>query len=145
MTLSKKELRSVIDDPCVGHRPFVCRRQPESCTVMIVGANPGTPMNTNWWDWWKDDTGFNKDKFMQAYQKRKQQLELMDAREQKRLPKKISALKGARARMERLHSEHHLRCLETNIYSEERRRGHGGKPNMKVVRLLISRLPLKAV
>jgi hypothetical protein len=133
-----KELRSIIDDPCVGHRPFVCRGLPSRCTVLIVGENPGTTMNTNWWDWWKGDTiGFDKNEFMRAYRK------------QKKL-KPGAKLRAARACMERLGDDmHHLRCLETNLWSKERQGGHGPEKepnNMKVVRLLVSKMSsLRAV
>jgi hypothetical protein len=55
-------LHKTIQQPCY-ERPFVCDGLPESCSVIIIGENPATSMQTDWWDFWNDETGFDLGKF----------------------------------------------------------------------------------
>jgi hypothetical protein len=128
------ELHRLIPSPC-RDRPFVCDGLPASCDVVVIGENPAQEMNNNWWDFWDDETGFDFARFEQAYEK-------------KRRDHGLSPISQTRRRLKRLRSNG-LKCLETNVYSNERLGGYGGgTPNGKLLTTLIrhDHLPhLKAV
>lgn len=48
-------------------RPFVCEGSPLDCPVFIVGYNPATRMDGDWWRHWDDRHGFRKADWLQAY------------------------------------------------------------------------------
>lgn len=48
-------------------RPFICNGSPLSCNVFIVGYNPATTMNEEFWDFWRDGYGFDKSGWLKAY------------------------------------------------------------------------------
>lgn len=104
------DLHNLIPHPCFT-RPFVCDGLPDSCNVIVIGENPATEMNTDWWSFWNDETGFNLRQFEQAY-----------VRERLAAGKREKS--NTRLRLDRLRS-HGLRCLETNIFSNERLNGPG--------------------
>jgi hypothetical protein len=62
------ELRSLIKKPCYA-RPFVSDGLPRSCDVVVIGENPATKMNINWWRFWNDKNGFNLAEFERTYEK----------------------------------------------------------------------------
>lgn len=41
-------------------RPFVCEGSPLACEVFIVGYNPATAMQGDWWRFWKPGYGYQK-------------------------------------------------------------------------------------
>jgi hypothetical protein len=53
------QLASVIDRP-TDLRPFVCEGTPLDCDVFIVGYNPATKMDGDWWRFWKPGYGYQK-------------------------------------------------------------------------------------
>ena len=56
-------------------RPFVCDGSPLDCSVFLVGTNPSTPMPHNsFWDFWRDDYGFDRASFMLAYKETRRRL-----------------------------------------------------------------------
>jgi len=59
-------LRNTLPEPCYD-RPFVCNGLPQSCTVMIIGENPATQMQSDWWSFWNDETGFDLSRFETSY------------------------------------------------------------------------------
>ena len=63
----KSGLSAIVGDHCVGLRPFVCDGSPLDCRVFLVGINPATEMSGNFWDFWDDDSGFNKEKWRERY------------------------------------------------------------------------------
>ncbi len=131
MSLSS-ELHRLIPDPCFD-RPFVCDGPPESCDVMVIGENPATKMGTDWWSFWDDEKGFDLGKFERAY-------------EEARLAVGKRAISNTRLRLRRLRS-HGLRCLETNLFKNERLGGHGdGISSSELLPVLVEHLPrLRAV
>ena len=50
-------------------RPFVCEGSPLDCDVFIVGYNPATAMEGDWWRYWKAGYGFQKDRWYTDYLK----------------------------------------------------------------------------
>lgn len=48
-------------------RPFVCDGNPLLCQVFIVGINAATEMNDDFWQFWSNENGFNKDLWIDAY------------------------------------------------------------------------------
>jgi hypothetical protein len=128
------ELRKLIPRPCYD-RPFVCDGLPVSCDVVVIGENPATKMNIDWWHFWDDENGFNLGKFEEAYE---------EARRVKDKP----PISRTRLRLRRLRWNG-LKCLETNFSSNEQLGGAGGgTPNVELLATLIDDhhlLHLKAV
>jgi hypothetical protein len=117
------ELGSLIKKPCYD-RPFVCDGLPRSCDVVVIGENPATKMNSDWWDFWDDENGFNLSKFEKAYQ---------EARQADDKP----PISPTRLRLKRLRSNG-LKCFETNFFSNEQLGGHGvGISSEDLLRTLI--------
>lgn len=52
-------------------RPFVCEGSPLGCDVFIVGCNPATQMEGDWWDFWKSGYGHQKSLWKQEYLKQR--------------------------------------------------------------------------
>lgn len=80
-------------------RPFLCDGNPFAASVFIVGFNPATSLRKNFWGYWDDKFGMNRNAFMHEYREAK-------------------PVRGVRARLERIVEQ--LRpqvCIETNIYS----------------------------
>lgn len=48
-------------------RPFVCAGSPLECNVFIVGFNPASPMEGDWWADWSTLHGFDKETWMVRY------------------------------------------------------------------------------
>ena len=59
-------LAAIIGRPSA-FRPFVCDGSPLDCPVFIVGYNPATRMEGDWWQFWDDETGFRRDVWAAAY------------------------------------------------------------------------------
>lgn len=131
MTLTEY-FHSVIPNPCI-LRPFVCDGRPEFCDVIVIGENPATEMNTDWWSFWNDDTGFDLHKFECTY-------------EATRLARGKRGVSNTRLRLNRLRSKG-LQCLETNASLKERMNGHDVDSSIQgLLPELIANLPrLKAV
>ena len=55
-------LKQIVGCPLRGQRPFVCDGCPTECHVVIIGTNPATPLNSNWWEY-----GFDYNLFMCKY------------------------------------------------------------------------------
>jgi hypothetical protein len=126
-----EQLDVLIPKPCF-ERPFVCDGLPESCNVIVIGENPTTQLERDWWSFWSESTGFDLPKFEAIYA----------AARTARGKRPIS---NTRARLNRLRA-HKLNCLETNAYSNERPDGHGsGVSNAGLLRAFLSMPRLKAV
>lgn len=63
-------LNTGVPSPC-HYRPFVCGAGgfPEHHNVIVVGQDPSTRLDTNWWDYWDSETGFDYDRFIAEYVK----------------------------------------------------------------------------
>ena len=59
-------LKPLIPLPCY-HRPFVCEGFPDSSQVIVIGNNPATPLDIDWWCFWDEATGFDFDSFLNCY------------------------------------------------------------------------------
>jgi hypothetical protein len=130
MTLAN-DLRDskLIPSPCRNQRPFTCDGLPQSCTVMVVGKNSRTEMDTDWWTWWNHDTGFDLRRFEDEYMATTQ-----------------GDWSRTRKRLNQLRCCYHLPCLETNAFMHEGPDARGKKkPNTPLLRLFLDKIPLKAV
>lgn len=99
--LSLQEFRNGLQKqmPNGTDRPFLCSGNPLAATIFLVGLNPATSLNGSFWDYWDDETGLDRAKFLSDYRARK-------------------PIRGVRARLERIVA--HLQgepALETNIHS----------------------------
>jgi hypothetical protein len=117
-------LKTVIPSPCCGQRPFVCDGFPDTCEVIVMGENPATKTNIDWWTWWKDDTGFDYKFFVESYNSERDQPS------------------NTRRRLDRIRS-HGINCVETNAYSNEQSGGVSQSiENYAVLNLLLTNMPL---
>jgi hypothetical protein len=48
-------------------RPFICEGSPLDCEVFIVGYNPATAMNIDWWQYWEEGYGYRRGQWRQEY------------------------------------------------------------------------------
>lgn len=92
-------------------RPFVCDGNPLESRIFIVGFNAATEMKAQFWDFWSVETGFNKEKWFDAYV---QERALKPLKPGKTRRNKVS---NTRQRIEWILSEiTDFKCLETNLY-----------------------------
>lgn len=59
-------LATVVGQP-TALRPFVCEGSPLDCDVFIVGYNPATKMEGDWWRFWKAGYGYQKGEWYREY------------------------------------------------------------------------------
>ena len=112
-------LEMEIPRPCFD-RPFVCDGFPSASSVLVIGENPGMPLGIDWWSYWNAETGFNYDAFLAHYSKKK------------------GKAKGTRRMLNRIR-ENGVKCIETNVYRNEKSHGAGkGEPNIDLLELLIA-------
>lgn len=125
------QLHNLLPKRCL-ERPFVCDGLPENCSVIVIGENPALHLGVNWWTFWKDDSGFNLQKFETKFQ------EMRDALGERRptrdaLDRLLNPLRHAG-----------LGCLETNVYRNENIGGHNGGGNQvendDVLQILLAEL-----
>lgn len=107
-TMTLAEFKKQLTEKMVSetNRPFICRDSPLDCTVFIVGINPATE-TSNFWDYWKNETGFNFDNWFNDY---------IDSRSKS---KKIAAISPTRRNIN-LISENllkNIKVLETNVFN----------------------------
>lgn len=89
-----------------GMRPFVCNGSPLECDVFIVGCNPATVMDADFWSYWRMGHGFDKDAW------------LADYKAQRRNAGKREVSPTRRAIEVLVESCRPLKCLETNVFAE---------------------------
>ena len=126
-------IKEIVDCPLYGQRPFVCDGYPDECHVMIIGTNPATPLDMDWWECWIPDYGFDYNLFMSKYKARRKKL----GQTRQRLMLITDCLR-----------EHRLKCIETNVYRREARserelcryEPRERHPNHTVLRLLMQGL-----
>ena len=105
------ELAAIIGNP-TEVRPFVCDGSPLDCEVFIVGFNPATSMQMDFWQFWRSGYGFNKEAWLIAYKEERKHRPLTPGKTRRNL------LSNSRRIIEWILDEtSSVRCLETNIYA----------------------------
>lgn len=93
-------------------RPFVCDGSPLDCDVMIVGSNPATSMEKDWWEWWDPKHGFKRNAWLEHYRVERARQPLKPGKT-RRMP-----ISNTRRVLDWIAgSAYPVKCLETNIYS----------------------------
>ena len=127
MSQFSQTLMKAIPRPCHG-RPFVCDGSPDQCTVVVIGESPATELNVDWWEFWDESRGFLFDEWTAVYR-------------QSRKRRGEPGVSPTRLRLNRLR-EHGVRCLETNVFFDEKLGGSGrGTSNADMLDLALSSLP----
>ncbi|MBV7547277.1 hypothetical protein KW849_13360 [Pseudomonas sp. PDM26] len=62
----EQRLEAIIGRPS-DQRPFVCDGSPLGCRVFIVGLNPASASERDFWEFWDCETGFNKRAWFESY------------------------------------------------------------------------------
>ncbi len=113
MTLDEFELKlaDLIGRP-TDLRPFVCEGSPLACEVFLVGFNPATVMQADFWQFWRPGYGYDKTAWFQQYLDERTAKPLKPGRTRRQ---KVSA---TRRNMESfIVGAAGVRVLETNIYA----------------------------
>lgn len=93
-------------------RPFVCDGNPLECEIFIVGLNPATSMDKDFFSFWSDLYGFDKGTWFKAYLEERERKPLKDGRTRRQ---KVSP---TRSRIDRIaEALYPIKILETNLYS----------------------------
>ena len=123
-------LNSGVPSPC-DYRPFVCGAGgfPEHHNVIVVGQAPSTRLDTNWWDYWDPETGFDYDRFIAEYAAARKQQGYITNKSLDRL------------RLDRIRAND-IKAVETNASKGD----DVPDSNRKVVKFLIEKMhDLKAI
>lgn len=112
ITLEKFEsdLKDLIKNPTI-QRPFVCEGSPLKCQVFIVGFNPATSMEADFWQFWDSNNGYNKATWLETYIEERKNRPLPEGKK-----RRTSISKTRRVIEKILQSTSPIHCLETNIY-----------------------------
>lgn len=113
MTLNEFELKlaELIGRP-TDLRPFVCDGSPLACEVFLVGFNPATVLQADFWQFWRPGYGYDKTAWFQRYLDERAAKPLKPGRTRRQ---KVSA---TRRNMECfIAGAAGVRVLETNIYA----------------------------
>lgn len=105
------DLEAIIGAP-TEVRPFVCDGSPLDCKVFIVGFNPATSMQMEFWQFWRSGYGFDKKAWFNAYKEERKQRPLKPGKTRRNI------LSNSRRVIEWILEEASpVTCLETNIYA----------------------------
>lgn len=113
MTLQgfEEELAARIGRP-TDLRPFVCEGSPLSCDIFLVGFNPATTMQADFWEFWRPGYGYEKVAWFQRYLEERAAKPLKPGKT-RRLP-----ISPTRRNMESfVEGAAGVRVLETNIFA----------------------------
>ena len=66
LTEFQQRLETIIGRP-TDQRPFVCDGSPLDCRVFIVGLNPASASERDFWEFWDCEAGFNKRAWFESY------------------------------------------------------------------------------
>ena len=96
-------------------RPFICDGSPLGCEVFIVGYNPATSMETDFWDYWVPGVGYDLSAWEEEYKRAR-------GNSVTKTGKPKAALSATRKRFQWIAEEANrigrtVRFLETNIYA----------------------------
>jgi hypothetical protein len=93
-------------------RLFVCDGSPLECRAFIVGFNPATASEKDFWTFWDPNTGFKKSEWLQNYIRERRQRPLKPGRTRR------NTISSTRRVIDWIVSEASpLKILETNIYT----------------------------
>jgi hypothetical protein len=107
----EKELLTLVGKP-TDLRPFVCDGSPLQCEAFIVGFNPATTIEEDFWQFWRPGYGFDKAAWFATYLKERQ------CRHIEKPKTRRNAVSNTRRVIEWVVEDASpIRCLETNIYS----------------------------
>lgn len=101
-------------------RPFVCDGSPLECRVFIVGHNPATASDRDFWEDWGPD-GFDKEGWMEAYVKERANRPLKPGKSYR------PSISSSRRVIDQVVAAAGMPILETNIYA-------GPSPDMRSLR-----------
>jgi hypothetical protein len=73
-------------------RPFVCEGSPLDCPVFIVGYNPATTLDGDWWRFWMPGHGYRKTMWWDAYRAHRTQ----PSKTRSRIEAIVASLPGVR-------------------------------------------------
>jgi hypothetical protein len=140
------KLRELLPAPC-RDRPFECDGLPQACDVMLIGENPATDLDEDWWLHWSDTEGCNKKTTDDAYlAARRARLERKRAEGHMRA-KLISPTHSRTALLDARLRAGGSRLLVTNVYRNGHPKGAGPEcvSNLDILRLLFVHMPRLAV
>ncbi|MEO3387600.1 hypothetical protein [Mesorhizobium sp. CAU 1741] len=104
-------------------RPVVCDGFPDHCLVVIIGENSSTDLDTDWWSYWDEGHGFDYDRFMGDYHRRKPRLY------------------GTRLRFDAVRKEGY-RVIETNVFRDPGPNGSQfQRNNLPLIQAMINNMP----
>ncbi|MCY0095070.1 hypothetical protein [Hoeflea ulvae] len=121
-----------------GLRPFVCSGSPLECSIALVGYNPATNLEADFWNFWNSARGFDKANWFETYKVERQNRPLKPGKTRR------NAVSPTRKRIELfIEGVGDYKCLETNLYwdASEDIASHvqGSRP---LVASLLKQLPL---
>ncbi|NHT75308.1 hypothetical protein G8E10_06025 [Rhizobiaceae bacterium CRRU44] len=67
----EQDLRNVIGG-ATKVRPFVCSGSPFEASIFLVGYNPATEMGKDFWSFWSETRGFDKEAWIEEYIRERQ-------------------------------------------------------------------------
>jgi hypothetical protein len=107
----ENDLLALIGQP-TDLRPFVCDGSPLHCDVFIVGLNPASPMQADFWDFWRNGAGFDRNNWFDVYRQERATRPLKPGKTRR------PAISNSRRTIDWVVAEAGTgRCLETNIYA----------------------------
>lgn len=86
-------------------RPFVCEGSPLECGAFVVGSNPATGMETDFWSFWEEGYGFRREAWVAA------------SRAQRRAAGRPEVTPTRRMLTRVMEAASPVRCLDTNVFA----------------------------
>ncbi|QKE63804.1 hypothetical protein HNE05_10690 [Aquipseudomonas campi] len=107
----QQRLETIIGRPA-DQRPFVCDGSPLDCRVFIVGLNPASASERDFWEFWDCEAGFNKRAWFESYLTERAKRPLKPGKTRR------NPISNTRRVLEWvISSAGDTRILETNIYA----------------------------
>ena len=93
-------------------RPFVCNGSPLECNAFIVGFNPASASDEDFWSFWSNKSGFDKSAWYQNYLRERRERPLKPGKTRRNL------ISNTRRIIDWIIEDASpIKFLETNIYS----------------------------
>ncbi|MEX6507657.1 hypothetical protein [Jiella sp. M17.18] len=97
--------------PSSGLRPFICEGSPLECDVALVGYNPATALEADFWEFWVPGQGFDKARWFETYKSERRSKPLKPGKSRR------TPVSPTRKRIELfLDGLGDRKCIETNLY-----------------------------